>query len=97
MKQPDGCASVKMNANGPHFYASDSSIVLDGLTNVMNVMLTELDAESSVPVEHKHIVQNVEITTVEWKEEDGEIEFEVEPFIISDRWYKQDPIHSFQD
>jgi len=61
---------VKMNPLGPHFYVDSDDEkpagMVDVVTDTMNQMLSEVDADSRLTVEHGHIKCHEPITQVSW-------------------------------
>lgn len=89
---------VRFNPTGMHFYVNDSrpfsfpEPFRDSIQDVMHQLLDELNSESERPITKAHIKPHTEITTVEWNDE----EFEVQPFGVSKEWYSEEELYDFE-
>jgi hypothetical protein len=103
MSELRGHGVVKMNPLGPHFYVDveegeKPTGMVDLMTDVMNTMLAEVDADHGWPITHGHIKGHEPITKVSW-EPDPEtsygIDYQVESPAVSQTWYSQAQIREY--
>lgn len=97
MENPKDSEVIRLNPLGPHFYVNDGRPFRfpegwrDAITDRMNEIIGNMDDMMDVPVTHEHIKAHVEITTVEWDDDD----FEIQPFDIDESWYSEEELYDF--